>query len=326
MTQEWQFSPPVKDDSSSAVQTDDSDSNTQQWVFGGSVNVKPEIPVSENKNIPPVSEWVQLDDTVMPDFGVPHDAPKVDSQSTGVFGGDMNDDTEGKLEDIKIEPVPEFNPVWQKEEEIEVSEKIWESVISKDDNLVQEKLELWEQENKEEQDLKSESKIEVEELEKDDNSDNVSVLKNKFDSLFRAVKNVYSLKNITDESLFDIVASDNDTVRVVYSFGLEEDSIEVIVVKRKELDVKTDEEKEDLLEFEFDMELWGIQLLLNDDLLFDEKKDLEWNVKQKMQVIEKMDKFIFLIEWYVKKIEKELEEKKKAESEKKAMLDIFKKF
>jgi flagellar motor protein MotB len=227
-----------------------------------------------------------------------------------VFGGEPN-----------VEPIPDFEPKTpvtnnavneetKFEDPFAVKETVDNNVVKEEDNIEEKaeketfSKETIVEEKKEEEinsvDIQEKDSV-AGEVEKEPVE--VSDLKKKFDKLFGDIKEVYSLKNITDESLFDVVGSDNDTVRVVYSFGLETDGIDVVVVKKKEVNMKTNEEKEDLLEIEFDEDEEGIQLYLNDDLLFDEQKDLDSNVKQKMQVMEKMDKFIFFDRWIFKKIE-----------------------
>jgi len=65
---------------------------------------------------------------------------------------------------------------------------------------------------------------------------------------------------------------------------------------------------------------------MDDISLFEEKKDLEKDPKKKLQVMDKIGKFIFLAGEYQNTIQMELREKLEEEQEKKKMQDIFRNF
>jgi len=66
--------------------------------------------------------------------------------------------------------------------------------------------------------------------------------------------------------------------------------------------------------------------MLDDVLLLDEVEDLQDDAKKKMQVTEKLNKFIFLLSEHQKKMEKEAKEKEQAEQERRRLQDIFRNF
>jgi len=70
----------------------------------------------------------------------------------------------------------------------------------------------------------------------------------------------------------------------------------------------------------------SLQVLLDDVLLFDEMEHLQDDPKKKMQVSEKLNKFIFLLSEHQKKMEKEAKEKEEAEQERRRLQDIFRNF
>jgi len=65
---------------------------------------------------------------------------------------------------------------------------------------------------------------------------------------------------------------------------------------------------------------------LDDVLLFDEVEHLNNDPKKKMQVMDKLNKFIFLAGEYQKKVEKEIKEKEAEEVERRRLQDIFRNF
>jgi len=76
----------------------------------------------------------------------------------------------------------------------------------------------------------------------------------------------------------------------------------------------------------FTIEDNSLQVLLDDVLLFDEMEHLQDDPKKKMQVSEKLNKFIFLLSEHQKKMEKEAKEKEEAEQERRRLQDIFRNF
>jgi hypothetical protein len=80
------------------------------------------------------------------------------------------------------------------------------------------------------------------------------------------------------------------------------------------------------LGFIMDTEHNSLQVILDDVLLLDEIEHLQDDPKKKMQVTEKLNKFIFLMSEYLKKAEKEAKEKEEAENERRRLQDIFRNF
>jgi hypothetical protein len=80
------------------------------------------------------------------------------------------------------------------------------------------------------------------------------------------------------------------------------------------------------LKFTFNQEISSLEVTVNDILLFDEIKDFTEDPKKKMQVSEKLNKFIFLASEEQRKLEKNIQAKEEEEREKKKLQDIFRNF
>jgi hypothetical protein len=82
-----------------------------------------------------------------------------------------------------------------------------------------------------------------------------------------------------------------------------------IEIKKIELNKSDNSIQEYNLEFTIDNNL--INIKINGELLYNELDDLQKNTNKKMQVMEKLNKFIFLISEEFKKLEKEKIKKEK---------------
>lgn len=119
------------------------------------------------------------------------------------------------------------------------------------------------------------------------------------------------------------MGADNDTVSITYQFSLLDNAV---LVKKVETEKATGEELINDLGFVNDEERASRQVILDDVLLFDELEHLQDDLKKKMQVTEKLNKFIFLLTEQQKKLEKDAKEREEAEQERKRLQDIFRNF
>ncbi len=149
-------------------------------------------------------------------------------------------------------------------------------------------------------------------------------LQKKFWELFSTTQKIYNLKHITDG--FDILGADNDKLRIVYNFVIENDTLPILAITKTEEDKESGEESTHILRFTYNDDTLSLEVTVNEVMLFDEKTDLEWDVKKKMQVMDKLNKFIFLASEEIRKIEKELKQKEEEEREKRKLQDIFRNF
>ncbi len=170
--------------------------------------------------------------------------------------------------------------------------------------------------------------VEAVDLPSVENSD----LQQKFNELYQSVQSVYEIQGLSEEQPFEVVGSDNDKIKVNYSFQVM-NSEHTLLTIRKETDIQTQDQQQTQLKFVLNDQEKSLLVYLNDQLLFDEKEDLQEDSKKKMQVVDKLNKLSFLVSEYYSKLEKEHterqeqeEEDAKKKAEKKAMYDSFRNF
>ncbi len=150
----------------------------------------------------------------------------------------------------------------------------------------------------------------------------------KFGELYFTTKKIYELKEklwIEDDT-FDVIGADNDKVFISYRFFLDETDQPILFLTKIEQEKDTEEETVNELKFTFNEETSSLEVMVNDTLLFDEIQDFTEDPKKKMQVSEKLNKFIFLASEELRKIEKEIKAKEEAEQERRKLQDIFRNF
>ena len=148
-----------------------------------------------------------------------------------------------------------------------------------------------------------------------------SDLQRKFTELMNTARNVYTLEKKDTDQILELLWANNDKVTILYQITLPENGISI---KKIETDIDTQEEV--VTDLWFTIENNSVQVLLDDVLLFDEIEHLQNDPKKKMQVTEKLNKFIFLLSEHQKKAEKEAKEREEAEQERRRLQDIFRNF
>ncbi len=202
-----------------------------------------------------------------------------------------------KIEAAKVEtkkPAPEVKKEIKVEEKIEpviVEEKIEDKKI--------EKTEVEEIVKKEEPTKENNIEIKKEDPLKTD-------LQNKFTELVNGTKEIYELIGKDAEEWFDIVGWNDDRIKTTYNIIMWEDYIEINKFELNKADNKVQEYK-----LEFIVNKASLNVKVDDELLYDEVTDLQENANKKMQVMEKLNKFIFLITEEFKKLEIEKWKKEK---------------
>ena len=78
----------------------------------------------------------------------------------------------------------------------------------------------------------------------------------------------------------------------------------MVSIIKKEQQKETEEETINQLKWTYNEESSSLEVMINDTILFNEQDDLLEDPKNKMQVIDKMNKFIFLASEELRKIEK----------------------
>lgn len=151
----------------------------------------------------------------------------------------------------------------------------------------------------------------------------ISDIQNKVTTLITNIEQLQSLLHLKNEDIVEAIWSKTDTTTILYQFLLNDQRH--LTVKRIETDKETDESTFSELKFVLEDESHMIQIFLDDVLLFEEEDLLQDN-KKKSQVMEKINKFIFLTESKLKDTEKEMKAKQEEEEKRKRLHDIFRNF
>jgi hypothetical protein len=151
-----------------------------------------------------------------------------------------------------------------------------------------------------------------------------SDLGKKFMELSQLCRQIQDWKK-TDE-WFQLVWADNDKLQILYKFVLGDPEFPMVSVSKIEKDKTDDEETTHELNFYLNEAGTSLNINLDEELLFEEEVDLQDDVKKRMQVMDKLNKFIFLVTEESKKIEKEMKAQEAEQEEKRKLQDIFRNF
>jgi len=112
----------------------------------------------------------------------------------------------------------------------------------------------------------------------------------------------------------------------MYKFLLGDPEFPMVSVTKIETDKTDEEETTHELNFYLSEDGTSLNVNLDEELLFEEEVDLKDDAKRKMEVMDKVNKFIFLVSEESKKIEREIKEKQAEQEEKRKLQDIFRNF
>ncbi len=114
-----------------------------------------------------------------------------------------------------------------------------------------------------------------------------------------------------------------DTVKLIYELQSDEESV---TAYRKEINKENGEETLHTMTLSLNDTKDSLQISLDEVALYDEKQDLIDNPNRKMQVAEKINKFIFLLEEEIKNLEKKQRELEENKEQKKILQNVFRNF
>ncbi len=236
----------------------------------------------------------------------------------------------------QFEPIPEFEPEQSMEEPVQkfieepVQTPIEEPVQTPIEQPIEEQVYTPEPvAEEEEQEIEEEAELEQAQVESLLDTKLQTDVQKKFGELYFSSKKIYELREkigMDTEDIFDILGADNDKVFISYRFLLDETNDPMLFITKIEQEKETEEETVNELRFTFNEETSSLEVMVNDTLLFDEIQDFTEDAKKKMQVTEKLNKFIFLTSEEVRKLEKQIKEKEEAENERRRLQDIFRNF
>ncbi|MFZ2151305.1 MAG: hypothetical protein WAZ12_01570 [Candidatus Absconditicoccaceae bacterium] len=153
-----------------------------------------------------------------------------------------------------------------------------------------------------------------------------SDLMKKFGELVNKTKELYGIAKMEDSEYVELVGGDTGKSQIIYNLWLiqEDEEKSSILVSKIETDTESNDQQQNNLQFKDDN--GSLEILLDEQLLYDEIKDLKEDQNKKMQVIDKLNKFIFLVSEELKVYERDKKEKERMEQERRKLRDIFRNF
>lgn len=209
-----------------------------------------------------------------------------------------------------------------------------ENQSNKDDFLVKindtekkEKVEIIDNEeiNKEIEeipDVINDDEIKIEKEPEEEKSDLIK----KFLELVNKTKELYNIAKMEDGEYVELIGWDTGKSQVIYNLWLikEDEESDSILISKVETDTETKDQQQNNLQFKDDS--WSLEIVLDEQVLYNEIQDLKEDQNKKMQVIDKLNKFIFLISEELKVYERDKKEKERMEQERRKLRDIFRNF
>ncbi len=165
--------------------------------------------------------------------------------------------------------------------------------------------------------------IEEQDTSEEISQEETSEIQQKFITLSENVSELNNLLRIKDGEVLEIIWANTDDFSLLYQFWVNDQKH--IYVKRIETNKEDNETNFNELKLWLNPESNLFEIFLDDVLLFEEEDLLE-DTKKKSQVMEKLNKFIFLTESKLKDAQKELRAKQEEEEERKRLQDIFRNF
>ena len=112
----------------------------------------------------------------------------------------------------------------------------------------------------------------------------------------------------------------------MYNFFVGDENYPLLLITKTETDKDTEEETVHELNFYLNEEKTALNINLDDIILFSQEDDEPRDVKTQMQVTDKINKFQFLLNEEIRKIQKEKREQEAQDQERKKLQDVFRNF
>ncbi len=212
------------------------------------------------------------------------------------------------------------------DEEDDEEEVVWTTVTAnsetKKENTSYEDFKEENPENTEKTDEEEQETVTIQDYEKYDPNLFKTDVQKKFGELQRKTEKIHELVWKDQDVWFDLLWWNDDRQKIIYKITSWSDYVEI---EKEELNKADESTITNILAFELGEDLeqnTSVQLFVNDIELYDEIKDLQDDPNKKMQVLEKMNKFIFLLDEEYKKIQKY----KKEKEERNAVKWVFRNF
>jgi len=155
---------------------------------------------------------------------------------------------------------------------------------------------------------------------------NKSDLIQKFDELVNKTTQLYDTAGMDDDDYIQLIGGNNGKSSINYNLRLikEEDQNDRILISKIETDNDSSLQEQNNLHLKKND--GSLQIILDEVLLYDEVQDLQDDDNKKMQVVDKLNKFIFLVGEELKIYERDQKEKQRMEQERRKLRDIFRNF
>lgn len=224
-----------------------------------------------------------------------------------------------------LETIPEIEPIQEDEKIDEIVEPIQEiQEIKQEEDIINEEpleqlrpIEEIKENIKEDEIETEEQKEEQDEIEKEKEAwtqreisvevdEDKSDLQKKFYEIIRETKNVHELVKKDLSEGFDLLGGNDDRQKTTYKIFVWDEFVNI-----EKTEFNKSDESEEIHSLNFELENNSLKINIDDETLYDELEDLLDNPSKKMQVSEKLNKFIFLVNEEYKKIEKDKKQKEK---------------
>ena len=225
---------------------------------------------------------------------------------------EVNQD-EDLMEDTEYEEDEELEN--EEEEELENEEANIEDSIEEESEEDEEEKKEERSEEKSEEEFEEDEGIEEDEEDEEikeareresrvDLDENVSDLQKKLFELIKETKAVHKLVDKDLKEWFDILWWNDDRKKTMYKIFVWDNFASI-----DKTESFKEEDRDEINTLTFFLENKSLQVLINDELLYDEIDDLINDQSKKLQTLEKLNKFIFLVTEEYKTIEKQKKEK-----------------
>lgn len=253
-----------------------------------------------------------------------------------IFDPIFTEEIEIKKLDTAIKGIDEIPVVDFHKDEVEMKnlEIQGDKQVNKDDFLVE--INNIEKKDEDEMINKEETNKNIEEipavinstemtLEKEPEEEKSDLMK-KFWELINKTKILYEISKMEDSEYVELIGWDTGKSQVIYNLWLikEDEENDSILVSKVETNNETKDQQQNNLQFKDNN--WSLEILLDEQVLYDEIEDLKEDQNKKMQVIDKLNKFIFLVSEELKIYERDKKEKERMEQERRKLRDIFRNF
>jgi hypothetical protein len=245
---------------------------------------------------------------------------------------DMVDDQEDYDNEVEFDPIftekkidsEPLHPENNKESWISKEIKHPQEVLEDFANQVEQESELQQIEKELEITSPSQEKNE-EEIKADLEPKRKSEVMNKFLDLVDKTTELYTLAEMEEDEYVELIGGSTGKSEILYNLWYIKETIWEwsILISKIETDNQTQESQQNNLQFK--EKNWLLEVFLDEQLLYEEA-DFQEDHNKKMQVLDKLNKFIFLVSEEIKIYEREKKEKERMEQERRKLRDIFRNF